>query len=132
MREFTVRRCLDAPRERVWQALTQPDCFEHWLPAKPGTAVLDVRTGGTWEATVVSGGGAELPLTGGYHEIREPDRMVMTLPGGMVAAITLTPASTGTTDIAYSFDIDESMQAAISDGVDDVLQRVSVVLARIG
>jgi uncharacterized protein YndB with AHSA1/START domain len=132
MREFTVRRCLDAPRERVWQALTQPGCFENWLPAKPGTAVLDVQTGGTWAATVVSGGGQEIPLTGRYHEVREPDRMVMTLPGGTVTAITLTPASTGSTEIAYSFDIDESMQAAISDGVDDVLRRVSAVLARIG
>ena len=46
MSEFTVTRTLKAPRERVWQVLTQPGHFEGWLPAKPGTAVLDVRTGG--------------------------------------------------------------------------------------
>ena len=45
MSEFTVTRTLKAPRERVWQVLTQPGHFEGWLPAKPGTAVLDVRTG---------------------------------------------------------------------------------------
>lgn len=28
MSEFTVARLLDAPRERVWRALTQPDSFE--------------------------------------------------------------------------------------------------------
>ena len=36
MSEFTVRRLLDAPRERVWHALTRPDDFEGWLPAKSG------------------------------------------------------------------------------------------------
>jgi uncharacterized protein YndB with AHSA1/START domain len=40
MSEFTVTRTLKAPRERVWQILTQPSHFQGWLPAKPGTAVL--------------------------------------------------------------------------------------------
>jgi uncharacterized protein YndB with AHSA1/START domain len=34
MSDFTVTRNLKAPRERVWQALTQADHFEGWLPAK--------------------------------------------------------------------------------------------------
>ena len=54
MSEFTVTRTLKAPHDRVWQVLTQPGHFERWLPAKPGTAVLDVRTGGSWQATVIS------------------------------------------------------------------------------
>ena len=132
MSEFTVTRVLDASLDRVWQTLTRPRDFEGWLPAKPGTAVLDVRDGGTWQATVVSSTGEEIPLTGEYHEVREPDRVVMTLPGGILTAITLTPASTDTTQIAYSFDIDESMQPMISEGVDDVLQRVRAVLTRVG
>jgi len=132
MGEFTVTRRLDAPRERVWQTLTQPGCFEGWLPAKPGTAVLDVPTGGSWEATVVFGQGEEIPLTGHYHEVRGPDRLEMTVPGGTVTAITLTAASTDTTEITYSFDIDEPMQTMVADGVDDVLGRFSKVLAGIG
>ena len=55
---------LKGPRERVWEILTQPSHFESWLPAKPGTAVLDVRTGGSSQATVVSSEGAEIALTG--------------------------------------------------------------------
>src|SRR3954471_17216440 len=102
MSEFTVTRTLKGPREKVWQVLTQPRHFEGWLPAKPGTAVLDVRTGGSWQATVVSSEGAEIPLSGSYHEVSEPDRLVMTVPGGAVTAITLTAASAGTTEIAYS------------------------------
>lgn len=130
MSEFTVTRTLKAPRERVWHVLTQPSDFEAWLPAKPGTAILDVRTGGTWQATVMSPDGEEIALTGHYHEASEPDRLVMTLPGDAVTAITLTDAPGDTTQVTYAFDIDESMQAMVTAGVDDVLGRVSAVLTR--
>jgi uncharacterized protein YndB with AHSA1/START domain len=131
MSEFTVTRTLNDPREKVWQVLTQPRYFEGWLPAKPGTAKLDVRTGGSWQATVRSSGGEEIALTGRYDRVSEPDRIVMTVPGDVVTAITLTPAPNDTTQIAYTFDVGESMHAVITESVDDVLGRVSAVLAEI-
>src|SRR4029077_6102421 len=120
MSEFTVTRTLKAPHEKVWQILTQPSHFEGWLPAKPGTAVLDVRTGGSWQATVISSDGEEIALTGRYHEVSEPERLVMTVPGDAVTAITLTPAPNDTTQIAYAFDVDESMHTVVTESVDDV------------
>jgi len=131
MSDFTVTRTLKAPHEKVWQILTQPSHFEGWLPAKPGTAVLDVRTGGSWQATVISSDGEEIALTGRYHEVCEPERLVMTVPGDAVTAITLTPAPNDTTQIAYAFDVDESMHTVVTESVDDVLGRVSTVLAGI-
>ena len=131
MSEFTVTRTLNAPRERVWQVLTQPGHFAGWLPAKPGTAVLDVRTGGSWQATVISSEGEEIALTGRYDKVSAPDRLVMTVPGDVVTAITLTPAPDGTTQIAYTFDVDESMHPMVTESVDQVLSRVSTVLAGI-
>ncbi len=121
MSEFTVTRTLKGPRERVWQVLTQPSHFEGWLPAKSGTAVLDVRTGGSWQATVISSGGDEIALTGRYDEVSEPGRLVMTL----------TSAPNDRTRIAYAFDVDESMHTMVTESVDDVLGRVSTVLAGI-
>jgi uncharacterized protein YndB with AHSA1/START domain len=131
MSEFSVTRTLKGPRERVWQVLTQPSHFEGWLPAKSGTAVLDVRTGGSWQATVISSGGDEIALTGRYDEVSEPDRLVMTVPGDVVTAITLTSAPDDSTRIAYAFDVDESMHPMVTESVDDVLGRVSTVLAGI-
>lgn len=131
MGKFTVTRSLKGPRDKVWQVLTQPSTFEGWLPAKPGTAVLDVRTGGSWQATVVSSAGDEIALTGRYDEVSEPDRLVMTVPGDAVTAITLTPAPDDTTQIAYAFDVDESMHPMVTESVDTILGRVSVVLAGI-
>lgn len=131
MSEFTVTRTLKAPHERVWQVLTQPSHFEAWLPAKSGTAVLDVRTEGSWRATVVSSSGDEIALAGRYDEVSEPDRLVMTVPGDVVTAITLTSAPNDTTQIAYAFDVDESMHPIVTESVDEVLGRVSAVLAGI-
>src|SRR5712692_1850421 len=129
MSEFTVTRTLKDPRERVWQVPTQPSHFEGWLPAKAGTAVLDVRTGGSWQATVISSEGEEIALTGRYDEVSEPDRLVMTVPGDVVTAITLSSAPDDSTQIAYAFDVDESMHAVVTESVDEVLGRVSKVLA---
>jgi uncharacterized protein YndB with AHSA1/START domain len=131
MSEFSVTRTLNAPRERVWQVLTQPRHFEAWLPAKPGTAILDVRTAGTWRATVISPEGEQIALTGRYDEISEPDRLVMTVPGDAVAAITLIDTPGDTTEVTYTFDVDESMHAMVTESVDDVLVRISTVLAAI-
>jgi uncharacterized protein YndB with AHSA1/START domain len=108
MSEFTVTRTLKGPRERVWQVLTQPSHFEGWLPAKPGTAVLDVRTGGSWQATVVSSEGDEIALNGRYDQVSEPGHLVMTVPGDVVTAITLTSTPNDSTQISYTFDVDES------------------------
>ena len=131
MSEYTVIRTLKAPRDRVWEVLTQPSHFEGWLPAKPGTAVLDMRTGGSWQATVISSTGDQIALTGRYDEVSKPDCLVMTVPGDAVTAITLTPAPDDTTQIAYAFDVDESMHTVVTESVDAVLSRVSAVLAGI-
>jgi uncharacterized protein YndB with AHSA1/START domain len=128
MSELTVTRTLNAPRERAWQVLTHAEYFEQWLPAKSGTAVLDVRSGGSWQATVVSPDGQDIALTGRYDEVSEPDRLVMTVPGDAVTAITLAATSTGTTEIVYAFDVDKAMHPVVEGGVDDVLARVSKVL----
>lgn len=114
MSEFTVTRTLQAQRTQVWQVLTQPGHFETWLPAKPGTAVLDVRSGGSWQATVLSTEGEEIPLTGRYDEVSEPDRLVMTLPGDAITAITLANSPGDITEVTYAFDVDESMLRASS------------------
>ena len=55
----------------------------------------------------------------------------MTVPGDAVTAITVTSTPDGSTRIAYSFDVDESMHTMVAESVDEVLGRVSAVLAGI-
>ncbi len=130
MSEFTVTRTLKAPREKgSGTSSPSPATSKAGCPPSRGTAVLDVRTGGSWQATVISSDGDQIALTGRYDEVSEPDRLVMTVPGDVVTAITLASAPDGTTQIAYTFDIDESMHAMVTESVDEVLARVSKVLA---
>ena len=47
----------------------------------------------------------------------------------MVTAITLTSTPNDSTQIAYTFDVDESMHTMVTESVDEVLGRVATVLA---
>jgi len=49
-RELTITRVLDAPREVVWKAFTDPEQFAYWfgaeLDVQLDTVSLDVKPGG--------------------------------------------------------------------------------------
>ncbi|GAA3122010.1 SRPBCC family protein [Streptosporangium carneum] len=84
-RGFTITRILDAPRELVFKAWTEPEHFTHWfgLPGSTlpvATISMDVRPGGTWSALMFDGPErTELPFAGKYLEVVEPERLVLTL-----------------------------------------------------
>ena len=47
--DFAIFRILDAPRERVWQALTDPERLKEWLAPATFTMIamnMDFRPGG--------------------------------------------------------------------------------------
>lgn len=81
-RELTITRVLDAPRELVWKAWTDPVQFAYWFGAELDvpldTVSLDVRPGGAWKAQMVAEDGGELPFVGSYLEVQEPERLVLT------------------------------------------------------
>jgi uncharacterized protein YndB with AHSA1/START domain len=80
-RELTVTRILDAPRELVWKAWTDPAQFAYWFGGEAevpvSTVSLDVRPGGAWNARMVMEDGTEIPFGGVYGEVQEPERLVM-------------------------------------------------------
>ena len=78
--EFVMERVLDAPRELVWKALTEPDRIPRWWgPRDTSTTVetMDVRPGGTWRWISHSSEG-DAPFTGEYLEVVPPERLVYT------------------------------------------------------
>lgn len=85
-KEFGVTRIIDAPRERVFKAWTDPDeLAEWWGPAgfsTPRSSVsIDARAGGKWTATMKSNGddGLEIPFYGVYKEFESPAFLSFTL-----------------------------------------------------
>lgn len=82
MTSFTITRTLDAPRDLVWRAWTDPALTARWwhpdgVDVKPGTVAIDLREGGTYAYTMVADGG-EWPTGGTYLEIREPELLRFT------------------------------------------------------
>jgi uncharacterized protein YndB with AHSA1/START domain len=81
-REFVISRILDAPRELVFQAWTDPKHMATWWgPQNFSNPVceLDPRTGGKWFIQMRGADGVDHPCQGVYREIVAPERIVMTI-----------------------------------------------------
>ncbi|MFI5621787.1 SRPBCC domain-containing protein [Streptomyces sp. NPDC051567] len=85
LQEIAFTKVLDAPREKVFQAWTEPAHFTHWWGGEGCSTPLDsifmeVKPGGEWRATmVIDDGGMEIPFLGVYSEVSAPDRLAFTL-----------------------------------------------------
>jgi uncharacterized protein YndB with AHSA1/START domain len=78
-RGYTLTRTYDAPRPVVWQAITQPDLFAQWFGTEAAPVDVhhwDLKPGGLWHATMHYEGN-ELPWSGRFDEIDEPQRIVI-------------------------------------------------------
>ena len=82
---IAITRVFDAPRERVWREWTDPEAFADWFGGRdgvvpPSTVAMDVRPGGSWSMTMLSGTeGREIHWHGAYREVVEPERLVLTI-----------------------------------------------------
>ena len=79
---IVVRRDFDAPSDKVWRALTEPEHLRRWLgdPSFPlTTCEMDVRVGGSyrWVFTQPDGPGV-MGVRGTYDEVDRPHRIVST------------------------------------------------------
>jgi uncharacterized protein YndB with AHSA1/START domain len=76
-----LSRTFQAPRERVFRALTERDQLMKWFGPKDYTVphcALEARVGGAWQATLRSPEGGEYTVSGVYQEIVPPQRLVFT------------------------------------------------------
>jgi uncharacterized protein YndB with AHSA1/START domain len=80
-RELVLTRIIDAPREKVFRAWTDPDLLKQWFAPLPYTtpvAQLDVRPGGANLIVMRDPQGNDLPNRGVYLEVVENERLVVT------------------------------------------------------
>lgn len=80
-REVQLTRAFDAPRELVFDALTQPALLRRWS-GPTGWSLLvcnvNLRVGGAWRFVVQRPGGKAIGQFGVYVEIARPARLVNT------------------------------------------------------
>jgi uncharacterized protein YndB with AHSA1/START domain len=80
-RDLVLTRLIDAPREKVYRAWTDPALLVGWFAPLPWTtarAELDVRPGGTTLVVMRSPEGQEFPNSGVYLDVVANDRIVFT------------------------------------------------------
>jgi uncharacterized protein YndB with AHSA1/START domain len=78
---ITMTRSFAAPRERVFDAWTQPELLRRWFGPRGHTLVecdVDLRVGGCWRYVVQAPDGTRMLLRGAYREVVRPERLVAT------------------------------------------------------
>ena len=79
--DIVLERVLDAPREKAWEAWTNPEQIKKWWGPKDFTAPSiksDFREGGTYHWAMQSPDGQVYWSTGTFHEIVPMERLVVT------------------------------------------------------
>jgi uncharacterized protein YndB with AHSA1/START domain len=80
-RSLTLSRWFDVPRERVWNAWTDPEQIAAWWGphgyTNP-TAVAEARAGGRLRIVMRSPDGIDYPVVGEFVEVDPPSRLVFT------------------------------------------------------
>jgi len=80
-RELVLSRVIDAPRQKVFRAWTDPELLKQWFAPLPYTtpiAELDVRPGGANLIVMRSPEGNDMPNRGVYLDVVENERLVYT------------------------------------------------------
>lgn len=78
-RDFVISRTFDAPRDRVWKALTEVEGMKQWFSPKGFTvksATMDLRPGGRYHYCLQSSEGPEIWGKAVYREVAAPERLV--------------------------------------------------------
>lgn len=80
-KELVVTRVFDAPKERVWQAWTNPEYLKKWWGPKTYSCPeceIDLRIGGRFKNSMQGPDGKIIWGTGTYKEIVPNERLVFT------------------------------------------------------
>jgi uncharacterized protein YndB with AHSA1/START domain len=106
--ELTYRRVHQAPRDLLFDCMTQPGHLRHfWGPdgttTPAGGITVDLRPGGAFETVMVSeSDGSQYTMRAVYVEVQRPDKLVWSEPGvegGMTTTITFADLGDGRTEV---------------------------------
>ncbi|HET6308511.1 MAG TPA: SRPBCC domain-containing protein [Rhodopila sp.] len=96
-REILITRVFDAPRELVWQAMTDPRHVVRWWGPHGFTTTIEameVRPGGVWTHVMHGPDGTDYPNHSVFQEVVYPERIVFAhggaRPGGPEAGFVAT------------------------------------------
>lgn len=141
-RELRIERIFDAPRPRVWRAMTDPELVKQWWGRGNPLTVerLEVERGGHWRFVEHSDGG-DHGFEGRFREVVPPEKLSMTFewdgaPGHtVVQTIMLEDMGDNRTRMVSTSmfftkeDRDGMMSAGMEGGMNESYQALDRVLA---
>jgi uncharacterized protein YndB with AHSA1/START domain len=144
-REIHAERWFDAPRERVWQAFTNPELVSQWWGPSSSTTTIDkmeVKAGGAWRFVHGNEDGSEDAFRGEYRDVNEPESITWTfewegLPGHVsVETVTFTERDGGTlvstvTTFDSQEDRDGMLESGMEKGMGESYDRLAELLAKV-
>jgi uncharacterized protein YndB with AHSA1/START domain len=126
---LVLERVFDAPRDLVWNVMTDPDRVTNWWGPRGYTTTvveMDLRPGGRWRWINHTTGGEDAPFKGEYLEVVPPERLVQTqifdVPGfddrAAISTMTLEDLGGRTKIVVRSqFPTVEDLQGALATGM---------------
>ena len=142
-REIRIERIFNAPRERVWEAMTNPKLVAQWWGRGNKLVIekMEVERGGHWRFVEHSDHGVH-GFEGRYREVKPPERVEQTfewdgMPGHVaVETAVLEDLSDGRTRLVStslfhtSEDRDGMLQSGMEGGVNESYAALDKVLAK--
>ena len=142
--DLTSTTILDAPRELVFKAYTDPKLFAQWWGPRRYTNEIDkfeARAGGEWRVVQRGEDGSEHGFRGVHHDVVAPERICATFEyegfPGHVALQTATFEALGnkTRLVAHMvfqsvMDRDGMVASGMQDGANESMERLVELLAR--
>lgn len=139
-REIRIERIFDAPRERVWRAMTDPALVSQWWGRGNRLVIerMEVERGGHWRFVEHSPEGVQ-GFEGRYREVSPPTRIVQTfewdgMPGHVVVeTMVLEELGDGRTRIVTTslFHTPEERDGMLSSGMEKGLNQSYEALDRL-
>jgi len=140
-----IRRDVEAPRDLVFRAFTDPALLVQWLGPRRYVMEIDryeVRDGGGWRYIHRGADGAEYGFHGVFHGVPTPDAMVQTFewegaPGHIsLDAISLEERDGRTTIHGHSVyqsveDRDAMLENGMAQGVEEGYERLDELVGRL-
>jgi uncharacterized protein YndB with AHSA1/START domain len=136
---LTIRRTFNAPRERVWEAWTDPEQVGAWWGPDGFTITtneIDVQPGGSWRFVMIGPEGEEYQNRIAYDEIVVPERLAYTHgspndPEQFQVTVVFDEEDSGTTELTMemgfpsSSKLDEDVEFGAVEGAKETLDSLA-------
>ena len=144
--EIIMARVFDAPRELVFEVMTDPKHIPQWWGQRNNTTIvdkMDVQAGGLWRYVQRDQQGNEFAFHGVYHSITAPERVVDTfefegMPDHVILeTMTLEAQADGTTKVTVASvfqsvaDRDGMLSSGMEEGANESYDRLDELLAKL-